>query len=59
MIHENFRCEFYFIRYGQSESNATPGVIVGGNFDAPLTSLGRDFTLEPAFSGRLIALGRK
>ena len=40
MIHENFRCEFYFIRHGQSESNATPSVIVGGNFDSPLTSLG-------------------
>ena len=24
MIHQNFECEFYFIRHGQSESNATP-----------------------------------
>ena len=24
MIHQNFECEFYFIRHGQSESNAIP-----------------------------------
>ena len=24
MIHQNFECEFYFIRHGQSESNALP-----------------------------------
>lgn len=40
MIHENFRCEFYFIRHGESLSNATPGVAVGANFDSPLTEQG-------------------
>ena len=41
MIHEDFRCEFYFIRHGQSESNATPGMAAGANFDAPLTVIGQ------------------
>ncbi|MBM3944552.1 MAG: histidine phosphatase family protein [SAR202 cluster bacterium] len=40
MIHEDFHCEFFFIRHGQSGSNATPGVAVGANFDSPLTALG-------------------
>lgn len=40
MIHKDFRCEFYFIRHGESESNATPGFAAGANFDAPLTDLG-------------------
>ena len=40
MIHRDFRCEFYFIRHGESESNATPGFAAGTNFDAPLTDLG-------------------
>ena len=40
MIHRDFRCEFYFIRHGESESNATPGLAAGTNFDAPLTDLG-------------------
>ena len=40
MIHRDFRCEFYFIRHGESESNATPGFAAGVNFDAPLTDLG-------------------
>ena len=40
MIHSDFRCEFYFIRHGESESNATPGLAAGANFDAPLTNLG-------------------
>ena len=40
MIHSDFRCEFYFIRHGESESNATPGLAAGTNFDAPLTDLG-------------------
>lgn len=40
MIHEDFECEIYFIRHGQSESNATPGLAAGVNFDAPLTDLG-------------------
>jgi len=40
MIHENYKCDFYFIRHGQSESNATPGLAAGENYDAPLTDLG-------------------
>ena len=40
MIHKNFNCEIYFIRHGESESNATPGIVAGINFDAPLTKLG-------------------
>ena len=40
MIHKDFRCEFYFIRHGESESNATPGMAAGANHDAPLTDLG-------------------
>ena len=41
MIHEEFRCEFYLISHGQSESNATPGMAGGANFDAPLTIIGQ------------------
>ena len=40
MIHRNFRCEFYFIRHGESKSNATPGLAAGADFDAPLTERG-------------------
>jgi len=40
MIHKEFSCEIYFIRHGQSESNATPGIVAGINFDAPFTKLG-------------------
>lgn len=40
MIHKDFTCEFYFIRHGESESNATPGFAAGKNFDAPLTEKG-------------------
>ena len=40
MIHEGFECEFYFIRHGESETNATPGVLVGANFDSALTARG-------------------
>ena len=39
MIHQNFECEFYFIRHGQSESNATPGYM-SVNADSSLTSKG-------------------
>ena len=42
LIHDDFQCEFYFIRHGESESNATPGIAVGANFDAPLTEKGLD-----------------
>ena len=40
MIHENFDCEFYFIRHGESESNATPGFVHGVNFNSALTDRG-------------------
>ena len=40
MIHKDFQCEFYFIRHGESESNARPGFMAGANFDAPLTEKG-------------------
>ena len=40
MIHKEFTCEFYFIRHGESESNATPGFAAGKNFAAPLTEKG-------------------
>ena len=40
MIHENFQCEFYFIRHGESLSNATPGFAAGANFDATYTPPG-------------------
>ncbi len=40
MIHKDFRCEFYFIRHGESESNATPGLAAGLNYDSPLTDKG-------------------
>jgi len=49
VIHENFRCEFYFIRHGESQSNATPGVAVGANFDSPLTERG---AVQAALLGR-------
>jgi probable phosphoglycerate mutase len=40
LIHKDFSCEFYFIRHGESESNATPGFAAGKNFNAPLTEKG-------------------
>ena len=40
MIHKDFRCEFYFIRHGESESNATPGMAAGANYDSALTARG-------------------
>jgi broad specificity phosphatase PhoE len=40
LIHSDFQCEFYFIRHGESVSNATPGFVAGVNFDAPLTEKG-------------------
>ena len=40
MIHKDFRCEFYFIRHGESESNATPGLAAGTNYDSALTDRG-------------------
>ena len=40
MIHKDFQCEFYFIRHGESTSNATPGFAAGVDFDSPLTPRG-------------------
>jgi probable phosphoglycerate mutase len=40
LIHENFECEFYFIRHGESESNATSGFVHGVNFNSALTDRG-------------------
>ena len=40
MIHKDFQCDFYFIRHGESESNARPGFMAGVNFNAPLTDKG-------------------
>ena len=40
MIHADFKCEFYFIRHGESVSNATPGLAAGLDYDAPLTEKG-------------------
>ena len=40
MIHQAFQCEFYFIRHGQSSSNASPEFAANINFDTPLTDLG-------------------
>ena len=40
MIHKDFNCEIYFIRHGESESNATPGLAFPINYDAPLSTLG-------------------
>lgn len=40
MIHENVEFDFYFIRHGESQSNVTPGIAAGENFDAPMTERG-------------------
>lgn len=40
MIHENVVFDFYFIRHGESQSNVTPGIAAGENFDAPMTERG-------------------
>ena len=45
MIHQDFHCDFFFIRHGESESNATPGLAAGANYDAPLTHLGQEQAL--------------
>ena len=41
MIHESFECQIYFIRHGESQSNATPGYIAGVNLDSSLTDRGK------------------
>ena len=40
MIHDNVEFDFYFIRHGESQSNITPGIAAGANFDAPMTERG-------------------
>ena len=40
MIHKDFKCDIYYIRHGESESNATPGFIAGANHDSALTDRG-------------------
>ncbi len=40
MIHDNVEFDFYFIRHGESQSNVTPGIAAGKNFDAPMTERG-------------------
>ena len=40
MIHENYHCEIYLLRHGQSESNVTSGYVAGLDHDSPLTPLG-------------------
>ncbi|MDP6667613.1 MAG: histidine phosphatase family protein, partial [Dehalococcoidia bacterium] len=40
VIHENVEFDFYFIRHGESQSNVTPGIAAGVNFNAPMTERG-------------------
>ena len=40
MILNDTEFDFYFIRHGESETNVTPGVAAGANFDAPMTERG-------------------
>lgn len=40
MIHDNVEFDFYFIRHGESQSNVTPGIAAGVNYDAPMTDRG-------------------
>lgn len=40
MIHKDFSCDIYYIRHGESESNATPGFIAGADYDSALTDRG-------------------
>lgn len=42
MIHSKVNFDFYFIRHGESESNVTPGIAAGKNFDAPMTKRGHE-----------------
>ena len=49
MIHQNFECEFYFIRHGQSESNALPD----------RTSLNADSSLTRKGFGQARLLGER
>lgn len=40
MLHDEFECDFYFIRHGESESNVVSGLAAGKNWDAPMTERG-------------------
>ncbi len=40
MIHENFECELYLIRHGESGSNTMAGVMSGKGFDSDITPRG-------------------
>ena len=40
MIINDIEFDLYFIRHGESESNVTPGLAAGANFDAPMTERG-------------------
>ena len=40
MIHDNVDFDIYFIRHGESQSNTTPGIAAGKNFDSPMTERG-------------------
>ena len=40
MIHDKVEFDIYFIRHGESESNITPGIAAGKNFNAPMTDRG-------------------
>ena len=42
MIHKDFHLDIFFIRHGESHSNATPGLAAGSNYDAALTELGHE-----------------
>ena len=55
VIHDGFECEFYFIRHGESESNTTPGIAAGENFDSAMTA--RGFAQARALGERLRAEG--
>ncbi|HAL46652.1 MAG: histidine phosphatase family protein [SAR202 cluster bacterium] len=57
LIHKDFRCDFYFIRHGESASNADPRFVAGVNWDAPLT--GKGFEQAKALGVRMKEEGVK
>ncbi len=40
LLHDEFECDIYFIRHGESESNVVSGLAAGKNWDAPMTERG-------------------
>ena len=40
MIYKDFECEIYYLRHGESHSNAMPGYIAGVDYNSPLTERG-------------------